>query len=72
MARWLGARETVRRTGGYQEHTRTQYYIYKAIPVIVEEMIEKKLWSQALEIGNTHYGREANNNKSLVITCGIW
>jgi hypothetical protein len=26
-----------------QEHTRTQYYIYKAIPIIAEEMIEKKL-----------------------------
>jgi hypothetical protein len=27
-----------------QGHTRTQYYIYKAIPIIAEEMIEKKLW----------------------------
>jgi hypothetical protein len=26
-----------------QGHKRTQYYIYKAIPTIAEEMIEKKL-----------------------------
>jgi hypothetical protein len=28
---------------GCQRHTRTQYYIYKAISVIAEEMIQKKL-----------------------------
>jgi hypothetical protein len=29
----------------FQGHTRTQYYIYEVIPVIAEEMIEKKFWS---------------------------
>jgi hypothetical protein len=42
------------------------------IPVITEKMIEKKLWSQSLEIGNTHHGLEANDNKSLVITYETW
>jgi hypothetical protein len=58
--------------GFCQEYTRTQYYIYKAIPVIAEEMIDKKLWLQSLEIDNTHHSLEANDNKSLIITCGTW
>jgi hypothetical protein len=30
-------------TSQCQGHIRTQYYIYKAIPIVAEEMIEKKV-----------------------------
>jgi hypothetical protein len=47
-----------------------QFYIYKAIPVIAEEMIHK---NTMLHIqGNIHYSQGNDEKESLVIICRIW